>query len=259
MTARTAPRPRRWTFPFYALLDIIVLLLWGVMLLRLWWTNRLPILIHPNYHILVIAAGIVLAVMGLWQLGILLQRLSTGQAPPRQSHSTLFPRRLSMTILLVTALLGLLIPPKAFGSQTALDRAGENFAALTRARPQSFQAAQRPEDRSIIDWVRTLDVYPEPDAYAGEPAKVQGFAMHLPQLPDNYLTIARFVITCCAADAYPVGLPVKLSSSRTAYPPDTWLEVEGEMITETLADRRQLVIQAKSLKPIPEPENPYDY
>lgn len=258
MTTGVAPRRRR-SFPFAAVLDVLVLLLWGMMLLRLWWTNRIQILIHPNYHPLVIGAGIVFVAMGLWQLGILGQRLMAGQAPPRQSHSTLFPRHFSLMVLLVVALMGLLIPPRAFSSQTALDRAGENFTALTRARPQSFQPSQRPEARSIIDWVRTLDVYPEPDAYAGQPAKVQGFAMYLPQYPDNYLTIARFVITCCAADAYPVGLPVKLSASRTAYPPDTWLEIEGEMITETLADRRQLVIQAKRIKPIPEPENPYDY
>lgn len=258
MTAGVAPR-RRPAFPWDTVLDVIVLLLWGIMLLRLWWTNRIQILIHPNYQPLVVGAGVVLVIMGLWQLGILVQRLLAGQGPPRQSHTTLFPRRFSMIVLLVTALMGLVIPPRAFSSQTALARAGENFAAMTRARPQAFQAAQRPEDRSIIDWVRTLDVYPEPDAYAGQPARVQGFAMHLPQYPDNYLTIARFVITCCAADAYPVGLPVKLTTSRTAYPPDTWLEVEGEMMTETLADRRQLVIQAKSLKPIPEPKNPYDY
>jgi uncharacterized membrane protein YcgQ (UPF0703/DUF1980 family) len=31
------------------------------------------------------------------------------------------------------------------------------------------------------------------------------------------------------------------------------------MITDTLAGKRQLVIQATSLKPIAEPKNPYNY
>jgi uncharacterized membrane protein YcgQ (UPF0703/DUF1980 family) len=31
------------------------------------------------------------------------------------------------------------------------------------------------------------------------------------------------------------------------------------MTTETLLGKRQLTIAAKSLKPIPEPKNPYDY
>jgi uncharacterized repeat protein (TIGR03943 family) len=73
------------------------------------------------------------------------------------------------------------------------------------------------------------------------------------------LLLSRFVLTCCAADAYPVGLPVKLKQDRQAYKPDTWLEVEGRMITETLNGKRQLTVEATSLKPIPEPKNPYDY
>jgi uncharacterized repeat protein (TIGR03943 family) len=88
---------------------------------------------------------------------------------------------------------------------------------------------------------------------------VKGFAVHPPKLSEKYLLISQFVITCCAADAYPVGLPVKLTQNRAAYPPDTWLEVEGEMITETLENKRQLTIKANSLKKIEAPKNPYDY
>jgi uncharacterized repeat protein (TIGR03943 family) len=122
----------------------------------------------------------------------------------------------------------------------------------------------------LIDWIRTLNAYPEPDAYAGPKAKVTGFVVHLPHLPENYLLISRFIITCCAVDAYPVGIPVKLESSRNAYPPDTWLEIEGEMMVETLpldeqtltetsSEKRQLILAAKSLQQIPTPADPYSY
>ncbi|MBD0390743.1 MAG: TIGR03943 family protein, partial [Nostoc sp. C3-bin3] len=105
---------------------------------------------------------------------------------------------------------------------------------------------------------RTLNVYPEPDAYTGKPVKVQGFAVHSSELPLEYLIISRFVITCCAADAYPVGLPVKLTQSRNAYPVDQWFEVEGKMNTETLNGKRQLIIEATGpLKKINTPANPY--
>jgi uncharacterized repeat protein (TIGR03943 family) len=107
--------------------------------------------------------------------------------------------------------------------------------------------------------VRTLNVYPEPDAYTDQAVKVQGFAVHPTDLPPQYLMITRFVITCCAADAYPVGLPVKLKENRTAYPADSWFEVEGKMITETFKGKRQLTIDANSLKKIPKPNNPYFY
>jgi len=83
--------------------------------------------------------------------------------------------------------------------------------------------------------------------------------VHLTKLPDQYLLITRFVIAHCALDAYPVALPVRLTQSRKAYPPDTWFEIEGQMITADLEGKRQLTIQAQSLKPIPEPKNPYEY
>ncbi len=131
---------------------------------------------------------------------------------------------------------------------------------------QSFGTTVKPEEKSLIEWVRTLNAYPEPDAYTGQPVKVTGFVVQLPQLPDNYLLISRFILTCCAVDAYPVGLPVKLSGSRSQYPNDTWLEITGEMATESLpvevgksTTRRQLVIRAKSVKSIPTPVDPYGY
>ena len=157
------------------------------------------------------------------------------------------------------AVFGLIYTPKAFASDTALQRGITDTLTATRSQPQRFVRNAAPEERTIIDWVRTLNVYPEPDAYTAQRANVTGFVIHPPDWPDNYLMISRFVLTCCAADAYPVGLPVKLSGSRSTYSPDTWLEIEGAMVTETLDERRQLVIEPTVLKPISEPKNPYEY
>lgn len=76
---------------------------------------------------------------------------------------------------------------------------------MTRIEPESFRGANNPEDRSIVDWTRTLSVYPEPEAYAGQPVDVKGFVVHPPKLDEDLIIVARFMITCCAADAYPVG------------------------------------------------------
>jgi uncharacterized repeat protein (TIGR03943 family) len=102
-------------------------------------------------------------------------------------------------------------------------------------------------------------VAPRVRDFSWQKVKVQGFVIHPPELPPEYLLLSRFVITCCAADAYPVGLPVKLTQNRQAYPQDAWLEVEGEMITQDLQNKRQLTIQATNLRPIQEPKNPYEY
>lgn len=246
-------------------LDVIAISAWGLLMLKYWLTGKLRLLIHPDYFWLAIAGGIGLLVIGalrarsLWQTRVKTRLGARSVSLQTSQHITLFPPGWSSTLLLVTALLGFLITPRVFNSQTAIQRGITDSLSATRAQPQEFRSAKRPEERSLIDWIRTLNVYPEPDTYTGQKVNIQGFVIHSKELPEQYLLISRFVITCCAADAYPVGLPVKLTQSRTAFPPDTWLEVEGEMITETLAGKRQLTIQASALKPIPEPKNPYDY
>ena len=67
-----------------------------------------------------------------------------------------------------------------------------------------------------------------------------------------------------------MGLPVKLERDHSSYPPDTWLQIEGEMMTETLTidtqtmqqtptQKRQLVLSANSITTIPTPNDPYGY
>ena len=249
-------------------LDVLALFAWGVLLLKYWVTGQLSLLIHPNYFGLVFATGAVLLILGgvrAWQLR---NRRRSRQVSETVDHITLFPVGWASALLIVSAILGLVIAPAVLTSQTALQR-GISDLPLTRAQPQSFRMSTQPEERSLIEWVRTLNAYPEPDAYVGQKAKVQGFVVHPPELPNDYLLISRFVLTCCAVDAYPVGIPVKLDQSRDAYASDTWLEIEGAMISETLASRdpmaekpfesRQLVLEASSIKLIPTPANPYEY
>lgn len=228
---------------------------WGALLLQFWISGRLGILIHPNYFALTIGAGFFMIIVGILQ-GLKLWRQPKGLRV--QHFSLLSPQGLSL-ILLISALVGFTVPLRPFASQTAIQRGLQDTKVVTRASPQSFRAQSDPESRSLLDWVRTLDVYPEPDAYQGQKVNVDGFVVYPEDLPDEYLTLVRFAITCCAADAYPVGLPVKLQQPRQAYPVDQWFTVKGQMQTETLNDRRQLVIVADSLDPIPEPKNPYSY
>jgi uncharacterized repeat protein (TIGR03943 family) len=220
-------------------------------------------LIHPNYTWLTVLCG--LSLLGLSGLrGYQLWQARASQVRPSRptnlQHLTLLPPGWGSLLMIAVAILGLTITPRAFASETALQRGLNDNTLLTQVKPQAFRSASKPEDRSLVDWVRTLQLYPEPDAYLGQKVKVRGFAVHTPGSA-QYLLITRFVITCCAADAYPISLPVKLpdGADRRTYPVDKWFEVEGRMLTETLNNRRQAVIQATALKSVEEPANPYDY
>jgi uncharacterized repeat protein (TIGR03943 family) len=249
-----APRPL-WRQHIPDWLDTLAIALWGILFLRYWASGKLGLLIHPNYFLLSVGAGGVLlaiAAVNTW-------RLLRQRQPSTLQHITLFPPGLMAWVLIVAAMVGLIVTPRPFASETALQRGLQDASIVTRVKPQSFSVGKAPEARSLIDWIRTLDVYPEPDAYTGQPVRIKGFVVHTNTIPTQYFTLTRFVITCCAADVYPIGLPIKVATSRADYQPDQWYEVKGKMITETLNNKRQLVVQAESLTAISEPDNPYNY
>lgn len=248
-------------------LDVAAIGAWGLLLLSYWLTGRLGLLIHPAYFWLAAAGGLGMAALAVGKAIALVREaqdrhrwgvVSTGPALPTE-HAPLLPLRLASGLLLGAALMGLILEPQPFTSQKAVQRGITDAVTATRASPQAFRTVSDPADRTLIDWVRTLNVYPEPDAYAGDEVEVEGFVTRPESYPEDYFLISRFVITCCAADAYPVGLPVRSASNLPTYAEDTWLRVSGEMAVEDFEGDRQLVIQATELEEIPQPENPYEY
>ena len=255
--------------PWRDVFDILALGAWSAMLFRYWFGGKLLLLLHPDYAWLSNSAAVALAVLALFKLFKASQKLR-GKASKRSQASsgeqsagnvTLLPPNFSSAVLLGVAVFGMIYTPRAFASQTAVQRGISETLTLTRAQPQRFARAADPEERTVIDWIRLVNVYPEPDAYTGEGVDVKGFVIYPEGWPDDYLMVSRFVLTCCAADAYPVGLPVKLTAGKTRadYPVDSWLEVRGEMTTETLDGRRQLAIAPSELLEVEEPRNPYEY
>jgi uncharacterized repeat protein (TIGR03943 family) len=244
-------------------LDVVAIALWGILLLRYWLTGQLGLLIHPNYNWLTVTAAFALLGLAGWKGTEIWQRRKSARPADNPQHITLLPNHTGSSLLIITALIGLLITPRAFASQTAIQRGVNDAITLTQVKPQAFRGVAKPEERTLIEWVRTFQVYPEPDAYAGQKAKVQGFVVHPDNLPEQYFLLTRFIITCCAADAYPVSLPIKLTEgNRRNYKVDQWFEVEGQMITETLQEgKRQAVVQSSSslIRPIEAPKNPYLY
>jgi uncharacterized repeat protein (TIGR03943 family) len=255
-------------------LDGSALLAWGALLWKYWLSGQLQLLIHPNYFGLVAITGTLLLLLGGLRWGLWLKSLRKLKTslPPAESvqHLTLFPIGWASSLLLIVALISFWVPPTVLSAQVALQRGVSETLPLTQLSPQAFRGNIKPENRTLIDWIRTLNAYPEPDAYTGQKGKITGFVVHLPHLPPNYLLLSRFVLTCCAVDAYPVGIPIKLTGDRSAYPPDTWLSVEGEMLTESLpfdsqtlkaipTQKRQLVLVAQSIQRVPTPTDPYSY
>jgi uncharacterized repeat protein (TIGR03943 family) len=174
-------------------LDVIAIGGWGILLLKLWLFGQLSLLIHPNYFWLTVVAGFILVAIAALEARRVMQHRRYERAKQDVQHTTLLLPGWSSSLLLITALLGLVITPQPFASDTAIHRGVNDGLSATRSVPQSFKSNKLSEERSLIEWTRTLNVYPEPDTYAGQKAKVQGFVVYPKDLPEQYFLISRFV------------------------------------------------------------------
>ena len=241
-------------------IDIAAIGAWGILLLEYWFTQKLSLLIHPSYNPLSLISGILLLTIAAYRAWTVVNQSRSKQPLPIVPHLSLLPNGVGSFLVLGVAIAAMFITPQPFNSTTAIQRGVGEIITNTQVKPQSFRAMTKPENRSLVDWIRTLQVMPEPETYIGQKVNVKGFVVHPDNFSPQYFRITRFIITCCAADAYPISLPVHLSTGdRSLYKPDSWLDVEGTIIVETLADQRQIVIQASQLKPVPQPDRPYDY
>jgi uncharacterized repeat protein (TIGR03943 family) len=257
---------------FFPLLDFSSFFLWGLLLFKYWVTGELNLLIHPNYFLLVFICSLLLFILSILKFRQLYFRFYRRKIALNENPESilLLPKGFGSSLLILVAVMGLITEPMILNSQSAIQRGIVDSLPPVTIQPESFVSATKPEDRSLIEWVRTLNVYPEPDTYTGQKANITGFVVHLDSLPENYVYLSRFILTCCAVDAYPVGIPVKLASSRANYPPDTWLEIGGTMMTKVLPaldatqengtrEVRHLVVSADEVTVIPTPKNPYGY
>ena len=241
-----------------------MMVVWGTLMMKYWISGQIVFLLHPDYVWLTIIAGIVLLAMAIFTVMRQVRTPSLATSTSKLQHAAFLPKGWGSTLLLLVGILGLLYSPRPFASDIALQRGVTDVVAVTRSQPEAFRVSSKPEDKTIVDWVRTLNVYPEPDEYQGQAVDVSGFMIHPPDLSENYVLISRFILTCCAADAYPVGLPVQLDSEtfegdRANYPADQWFRVKGTMGTEEINGDRRLTILPTSIESIEEPRNPYDY
>jgi putative membrane protein len=87
----------------------------------------------------------------------------------------------------------------------------------------------------------------------GTPVRLVGFVSSEPH-GGRPFELSRFYITCCVADAVPVGVHVARGAvRRLEVKRDDWLEVTGELAH----GRREWIIRALRVQHVDAPSNPY--
>lgn len=169
--------------------------------------------------------------------------------------------------LLVVPVALALIPPRPLGTDAMATRTVE-LGAMPAAAGRAVSAetvladVEEAAPRTVLDWlvlfqraeIRSDDL----SRFAGQAARVRGFVYRDERFPAGSFLVSRFLLSCCVADAAPIGLAVRWPDADFLED-DAWVWVDGEFAVETFLDERVPVLIAGAVTPAEQPAQPYLY
>ncbi len=164
----------------------------------------------------------------------------------------------ALILLAIPLILGVFVPPRPL-STSALSTRGMSLSAPVSIGQQSIQTMEiAPDDRTVLDWIKIFNYEKDLSSYLGKSANVIGFVYHDSRLKTGQFMVGRFVITCCAADAFAIGMAVDWPESANLVD-NSWVNVKGTVDVLTIDGQKVPVIHAQAVNPIQAPEQPYLY
>ncbi len=185
--------------------------------------------------------GIVLTLTAVAYLLTALTRTGDAKAPGAKDL-------LGAVALLAPVLIIVMIPAPSLGALAVAKKGGARAVA-------SGNAAENRQGQALTLFdVSAASSSPEfariRGIRAGQPVELVGFVSD--RGPYGFM-LARFVASCCAADAVPYTAKVRPAKGAAAPKPDTWVTVKG-----TLAkDGQQYVVDGTTVATVDEPSNAY--
>lgn len=227
----------------YAALNEVLLLGGTAALLWIKWSRgQLGFYIHPRYTTLILVSAVILLLMaGVRLRGIFAERRS---GAPGWVY----------VLLALPLLVGTLVPAQPLGAGTLAERGLEPASLAPVSNRQTLPEGDS-SSWNLLDWAVALSTQGELELN-GKSVDVIGFVFQDDRLGLNHFYVARYVITCCAADGMSVGLPVVWEGGE-ALPIDTWVRVQGDIGSTATAGVDQPAIIATAVEPTAQPQNPY--
>jgi putative membrane protein len=158
--------------------------------------------------------------------------------------------------MLVPLLIGVLIPSRPLDSSALATKGFNTNSPLVSADSSAQLFETDSEERNILDWLKLFNYERDVSQFFGQKASVIGFVYFDESLGENQFLVSRFVVSCCAADGFALGMAVDWSAASTLEQ-DSWVLVKGTVQSITLNDQVVPLIQAESVQAVPAPEQPY--
>jgi putative membrane protein len=220
------------------------------------WGNQLVLYIHPRYIVFTVAMALV--AVGLVVASVL--------ARPGHDDDDEQPRglpRLASGLALglagAAAVALIALPPATLTSATASQR--DINSTTVAAEVQSVDEADASGATAgftVLDWQSLLRQTSDLSFYSGKPVDVVGFITADADDPQNVFYVSRFVVTCCAVDAQPTGIPVYLENWQSSFAADQWVRVTGEFGTNPSArSQHGIALEPADIEIVEQPGEPY--
>ncbi len=238
----------------------LALALLGLYLLSRVWTGKILLYINQRFVVLVFLAGLGFVILA--QVLFSQRQEAANEEEAGHEHQHAFNLNLGQVKwnfwwIIFPVLIGFLIPSKPLGAEALSTRGVTTKAALSTRLQDSQDSLQvSPTQRTVLDWIRLFASEQDIHQFEGQPVDVTGFVFHDPTLADGEFMVGRFSITCCVADAFAIGMVVN-KPDLTGLADNTWIEVQGKLSIATVNGNPLPIIQADTITPVDEPEQPY--
>ncbi|CUH94990.1 hypothetical protein P22_1059 [Propionispora sp. 2/2-37] len=149
-----------------------------------------------------------------------------------------------------------LVSSKGLNQQKAVLNTASPKTEMPRPLKQELQQAEliRVTDRNYTEVMSEINEFPQD--YTGKQVTLTGFVFRSPGLAENQLSLVRYVIVCCVADALPYGVMCETDDAKQ-YPDGTWLTGKGTLEMSHYKGQTTPVLKLTSIQVIKEPEKPY--
>jgi uncharacterized repeat protein (TIGR03943 family) len=255
---------------FHRLVTAGVLAVWGSVLLALYFTGRIGAYLHPTFQPFALVAGCTLVCLAF----LVLIAPESGSAHGSAARSSV---RLLLTalILVVPLLLAFFHSSGSFGASTVANRTYVQDIAQLPGAPSSAadgskapSATAAPEDKfgfpknqqgqiqaQLMDFLYAAKLPEVREQLENQPVEIIGQLMPAKtnNAKGNRYVVIRMFMTCCAADAQPVAIPID-PLQKPELPDMTWVRVTGTAAFPVEGGQRKPLIQNSVIEKIDPPQ-----
>jgi len=241
-----------------------LLMLTGLVAFRLVVTGTYDAYVQPGMRIPLIATSGFLVLLGVGTAFVAAWRadqVGTSEAEPHdhpaEDHREHHP--LVGWLLAVPLAVLVLVAPAPLGA----DAAGRQEAYIPAIEASTFPGLRPPTDGAVnmrIGEFVDRAIWDAGGSLDDATVRLKGFVVHDPQAGDDFV-LARFRISCCAADAIPIKIIVREGGPRPEE--NQWLAVTGTLVERPAVEAGggevpPVEITATSVERIPQPAQPYE-